>query len=180
MNLKLTNVRLSFPALFEPKAAKAGDKPKFSCSFLIPKGDPQIAVIQNVIEQVANEKWGAKAPGILKTLIASLKTPLHDGETKAYDGYEGMMYINGSSDTAPLVINYDRSPLYQRDGKPYAGCYVNCAITIWAQDNQHGKRINAKLRGVQFVKDGEAFGSSSPASVDEFDVIEPVVNNDLI
>jgi len=29
---------------------------------------------------------------------------------------------------------------------------------VWAQDNQYGKRINAKLRAVQFYKDGAPFG----------------------
>jgi len=46
----------------------------------------------------------------------------------------------------------------EENGKPYAGCYVNMSIRLWAQDNQFGKRVNAQLRAVQFVKDGEAFG----------------------
>ena len=39
-------------------------------------------------------------------------------------------------------------------------------------DNQYGKRINATLRGVQFVSDGEPFAGGQPADADEFDILE--------
>ena len=41
-------------------------------------------------------------------------------------------------------------------------------IDVWAQNNQYGKRINAQLDGVQFVRDGEPFGEGG-ISVDAFD-----------
>ena len=47
--------------------------------------------------------------------------------------------------------------------------YVNGSIELWCQDNAYGKRINATLRGVQFLKDGEAFAGGGSASADEFD-----------
>lgn len=47
---------------------------------------------------------------------------------------------------------------------------MNASIELWAQDNkQFGKRINAQLRGVQFLRDGDAFAAGSPASEDEFE-----------
>jgi hypothetical protein len=33
-------------------------------------------------------------------------------------------------------------------------------ISLWAQDNSWGKRINATLLGAQFHSDGEAFGDA--------------------
>jgi hypothetical protein len=51
---------------------------------------------------------------------------------------------------------------------PYAGCYVNATIVVWAQDNEHGKRINAQVKAVQFFKDGEAFGAAAVNPDDEF------------
>ena len=57
----------------------------------------------------------------------------------------------------PRVLDRDKSPLTQSDGRPYSGCYVNVSIDIWAQDNKFGKRVNAKLLAVQFHADGEAF-----------------------
>jgi hypothetical protein len=46
---------------------------------------------------------------------------------------------------------------------------VNASIELWCQDNNYGKRINASLRGVQFLKDGEAFAGGGVANADEFD-----------
>jgi hypothetical protein len=83
------------------------------------------------------------------------------------------MYVSAASKTRPLVLDSNKTPLTDEDGKPYGGCYVNASIEIWAQDNQFGKRINAQLRGIQFVKDGDAFGGGgSPASADEFEELE--------
>ncbi len=55
------------------------------------------------------------------------------------------------------------------DGKPYSGCYVNGIVDIWAQDNGFGRRLNATLKGVQFVKDGDAFSGGTAVSADAFD-----------
>ena len=72
----------------------------------------------------------------------------------------------------PTVVDRDRSPLTAQDGKPYSGSYVNVIIDVWAQDNSYGKRINAQLQGVQFVRDGEAFsGGGTSADASDFDEI---------
>jgi hypothetical protein len=71
------------------------------------------------------------------------------------------MFINARSDKRPGVVNRDMTPLTKDDNKPYAGCYVNATVRIWGQDNQYGKRINAALRAVQFVKDGKPFGEGN-------------------
>ena len=57
-----------------------------------------------------------------------------------------------------------RSPLVAADGKPYSGCHVNVIIDVWAQDNQYGKKINAQLQGIQFLRDGEAFSGGGVAA----------------
>ena len=69
----------------------------------------------------------------------------------------------------PMVIDRDKSPLTEDDNKIYAGCYVNAVIELWFQNNGFGKRVNANLLGVQFLKDGEPFGDNAGASVDDFD-----------
>ena len=51
---------------------------------------------------------------------------------------------------------------------PYSGCYVNAVIEVWAQDNEHGKRLNARLKSVQFFKDGEAFGAAPSNPNEDF------------
>lgn len=172
MKLKLTNVRLAFPELFEAKTVNGEGKPAFSASFLLDPADPQVQTLQEAINQVAKDKWGAKADAILKQMRATDKTALHDGDMKAtYEGFPGMLYVSTRTPTRPLVIDQDKAPLQEASGRPYAGCYVNAAIELWAQDNNYGKRVNASLRGVQFVRDDDAFAGGVPATEDEFDDI---------
>jgi len=98
---------------------------------------------------------------------------LHDGDAKAeYEGFEGNKFVSARAKVRPTVFDQQRQELSEADGKPYSGCYVNASIELWAQDNSFGKRINAQLRGVQFLRDGDAFaGGSRPADADEFDEI---------
>lgn len=173
MKLKLNNVRLAFAVLFEAKTVNGEGKPAFSASFLIDPADPQVKVLNAAIDQIAKEKWGAKAEAILKQMRAQDKVALHDGDLKSnYDGFPGNLYVSARALTRPLVIDKDKSPLTEQDGKPYSGCYVNASIELWAQDNNYGKRINASLRGVQFFRDGDAFAGGGAASEDEFDDLE--------
>jgi hypothetical protein len=79
-----------------------------------------------------------------------------------------MVYVSARNKARPVVIDKDKSPLTQADGKPYAGCYVNVSLDVWAQSNQYGKRINAKLLAVQFDKDGDAFSGGEGYSDDDF------------
>lgn len=172
MKIKLENVRLAFPVLFEAKTVNGEGEPAFSASFLMSPDHPSVAKIRAAVEAVGKEKWGAKWPTIRKEIEIKDRTPLHDGDTKAsYAGFEGMMYVSARNKVRPLVLDRDRSPLSVIEGKPYAGCYVHASIELWCQDNNYGKRINASLRGVQFVKDGEAFAGGGSASEDDFDDI---------
>jgi len=181
MKLKLTNVRLAFPALFEAQTVNGEGKPAFSGSFLIEPTDAQIKTINAGIEQVARDKWGAKADAILKQMRATDKVALHDGDLKSqYAGYAGMQYVSARSATRPLVIDRDKSPLTEQDGKPYAGCYVNASIELWAQDNNYGKRVNASLGGVQFLKDGDAFVGGGAADPDEFEDLAEGADAELV
>jgi hypothetical protein len=177
--VKLNNVRLAFAELFQAKAVNPGDKPKFSCTLLLPPNHPDVAKVNAAIRAVATAKWGAKANDILTQLVAGNRVCLANGNAKAnYDGFPGNYYINTRSDRAPLVIDADRSPLTQASGRPYSGCYVNAQIAVWAQDNQYGKRINAQIRGVQFYRDGDAFGGGGVAAVDDFDTVDDSADGD--
>ena len=171
MKLLLKNVRIAFcQNLFTAGSQIAGSEPKFGCTLLIEKDDAQVQAIKKTIQSVAAEKWTAKADKELKTLYAGDRVCLRDGDTKEeYDGFEGCYFINASSKSKPTIIDRDRSELIPANGKPYAGCFVNASIDVWAQDNQFGRRINASLRGVQFYADGDAFAGSAPASKDEFE-----------
>lgn len=172
MKLKINNFRAAFPVIFTPKAAQGEGKLSRSCAFIGDPKDPQIAMLEAALLTVAKEKWGAKGESTLKALRAADKVALHDGDRKDYEGFAGMVYLSASkaeSKGRVTVIDRDKSPLTEADGRIYAGCYVNAVITLWAQDNSFGKRINAELCGIQFSKDGDAFGGGSAATVEEDD-----------
>lgn len=169
MIVKLNNVRLAFPNLFSPQSFEGGN-PKFTASFILPKNHPACKELEKAMAEVAEAKWGSKAKATLEQLKKSDRVCFRDGSDKSqYAGFEGNMYVAASNDARPLVMDRDKTELSQADGKPYAGCYVNTSVELWAQDNKFGKRINASLRGVQFLKDGDAFAGGAPASPDEFD-----------
>jgi hypothetical protein len=155
--MKITiNGRLSFPNLFTAKSINDSE-PKFGAAFLIDKekGKATLDALNTTIRAVAAEKWPKGMP-------KGVKVCLHEGSEKEYDGYdESVMFISASSKKRPVVVNRLRQPVAEGDAQcPYAGCYVNAVVNLWAQDNQFGKRINASLEAVQFVKDGSAFGEA--------------------
>jgi hypothetical protein len=172
--LMLKNVRLGFPNLFTATTVGGEGEPRYSAMLILPPDHPQMAEVKAKMLAVAKDKWKDKGQAIYTQLEKTDKLALHDDDTKAqYDGVAGNFFISAAAQVSarPTVINSDKTPLTEKDGKPYAGCYVNVSIDLWAQDNKYGKRVNAQLRGVQFVRDGDAFAAGRPADSDEF---EPV------
>jgi len=168
-NVTLSNVRLSYPNLFKAVAFQKDQEPKFSAVFLLNKkaDAKQIESFKAAMKAVAEEKWGVgKVP-------KAVKLCLRDGSEKEdTDGYGAdVMFFSAASNKRIPVVNRDLTPLDESSGKPYAGCYVNVVVRLWAQDNDFGKRVNAQLRTVQFVKDGEAFGDKPADPTKEFQAL---------
>ena len=166
--IALSNVRLSFPSIFHRAEFKGGaekqnSKPKFEATFLFPKetkeGKALHAQILGIINDLVTES---------EKKIPASKWAMKDGDEFDYDGYEGQWSIKASSTRRPTVIDRDKTPLTEDDEKIYAGCYVNAIVDFWVQDNEFGKRVNANLYGIQFVKDGEEFGAGSVDVTDDF------------
>jgi hypothetical protein len=169
----LRDVRLSFAALDKPDDdsvnPKTGEviKGKYKSNFLLERDsktyDKNMSLIEDAIEDVKKAKWGNNPPK-----FRADKLCLRDGDEESWDGYEGCDYISSSNAKQPqircMVRGHEPEP-----GKkyfPYSGCYVNAVIRIWAQDNaaeKGGRRINASLEIVQFLRDGEPFSSYRPA-----------------
>jgi hypothetical protein len=187
--VKLKNVRLSFAHLFKPQDGKVdkdtGKKgePKFNCSFLFSKKTPEgkalYAEIKKAADEVKSKKWGNNIPKLKPEKIC-----LRDGDQEEYDGYEGMYYLSASNNSRPQLVHKVKDSKGKwvkfvdpesgnviNDGQKYlySGCYVNGIVKLWAQDNEHGKRLNASLELVQFLKHGDAFGAKQLDADDEID-----------
>lgn len=176
--VQIKNVRLSFPQIWEPQKMNADDKPACSAHFIMPPDSEAAKAVKAAMLEVANGAWAAQGGEMLKQLIAQDRVCLRRGDTKTgadgqvLDGYAGQLYVSARSYKRPTVIDRDRSPLTEADGRPYSGCFVNAIVAVWAQKGgQYGKRINAQLRGIQFAADGDSFAGGTVASPDEFDTL---------
>ena len=176
--IKLENVRLSFPRVFTPEAFQEGQDKKFQATFLLDKSDASHAAKIKEIKQAAKklmvEAYGSDfKPAGLKGVCFGDGDNQTNAEGEVLDGYEGAFFVRSSNTTRPAVANRRGEPVAEGDPQtPYAGAFVNGTVTLWAQDNKFGKRINCNLRGVQFVKDGEAFGQAPVSVESEFDALD--------
>jgi hypothetical protein len=178
MKIKLKDVRLTFPSLWElnffNKSETDIKKGNYEATFLIDKSAQRdiIETVQNGINKLINDELSG-------TKISSDRRCLRDGDEKDYDGYSGCMSLKSSTKHKPIIIDERKNPLTENNGKIYSGCYVNAIIELWAQNKAQGdggKRINARLLGVQFSRNGMPLLSSSTASADDFDDVSDEVD----
>lgn len=156
------NVRLSYPHLWKPWAKNPEKEvPKFGAVLILPK-DTHREEIKHLIKHAQE-----MAVGTLKSKVPTDKLFIRNGDDQMKDEYEGAFTISARETRRPTVIDRDKSPLVEEDGKPYGGCYVHALIRPWVQNNEHGKRVNAGLSAIQFYKDGEAFSAAAPVDVDD-------------
>lgn len=170
MDIKLLKVRLSFPSIFRARSFEEGKEPSFSAVLLLDKeeDEEQLKVLQSAINKLIKDSFDKKHH---KKVV----TCLHDGEEKEdLEGYgDETMFLNTRSYKRIPIVDRDRTPLTEVDGRPYAGCYVNVSGRLWVQDHpKWGKKVLCQLRAMQFVSDGEAFGDKPADPDEEFEDIE--------
>lgn len=183
--VKLEDVRLAFSqnlfkAGFVP--SDPAKKMRYSSLFLQKKDHPvylkgddgvwKKMKMVDVLHHAALPAWKDNDAAILNAILGNHKDCFwYNGALKAkHAGFTGNFVVSATRPIEkgrPHVVNRDGTPLTEADGKPYAGCYVNATIEIWAQNNQWGNALRATLRSVQFVRDGEAFGGGEPLDENE-------------
>ncbi|MBN46888.1 MAG: hypothetical protein CMH23_10495 [Methylophaga sp.] len=169
---QIKKVRLSFPSLWR-KNVYQGQETKYEATFLIPKNSKQLEIVRAKLLEAASGYFGQD------DIPPNLKWCIQDGDESMKDGYEGCMSLKASSNHPPKIIDADGvTELYEADGKPYAGCFVNAIIQPWIQDNAYGKRLNCNLYGVQFHSEGDSF-SNIPDVSGEFGAVEETPRADF-
>lgn len=171
--IRLNNVRLSYPQLFVAKPPEDGKEPVFSASFLLDKKQHKdlIAQIEKLTERVALDAFKKK--------VKLNRVPLRDGNEKGdKEGYgDEVMFVGARNAKRPVVVDRDLTPLTADDSRPYAGCYVNATVRLFAFDHKvGGKGVSASLRAIQFVKDGESFGAGPVNAEEEFEAVADEVD----
>lgn len=175
----LQRVRLSFPDLWNAVEFKPGDgKPRWNATFLIVPDSANDKAIRAAIQQAALEKFKDKAPIMLEAFAGNPQKYCYQDGSKGlaarYDGYPGNWYlachrqalIKGRPNARPEIIDTNMAPLLPDDGRPYAGCFVNAKVSIYALDGAN-PGIFASFSVVQYHSKGEAFSAGTP-SLDGF------------
>ena len=160
--------RLSYANIWQAKSINGG-APKYSASVLIPKGDTKTVAKVKAAIQAAYEEGEGKLKGNGKTApsLASLKTPLRDGDTERPDdeAYAGHWFINANSNTAPGVVDANREPIYDTS-EIYSGVYARVSLSFYAFNSNGNRGIACALQNIQKVRDGEPLGGKSKAEDD--------------
>ena len=160
--------RLSYANIWQAKSINGG-APKYSASVLIPKSDTKTVAKVKAAIQAAYEEGEGKLKGNGKTApsLASLKTPLRDGDTERPDdeAYAGHWFINANSNTSPGVVDANREPIYDTS-EIYSGVYARVSLSFYAFNSNGNRGIACALQNIQKVRDGEALGGKSKAEDD--------------
>lgn len=172
--------RLSYPAIWTPATNKEypNAPAKYSLNLILDgKKDPEIGKVLPAITEIAQAAWGSRAQDKLKELRRSKYFCLRDGDKRNEDRvnkgmepgpeYDGNLFfvVKASANKRPLVVDADKTPLTENDGRPYSGCYVR----VLAEFYYHKDGIYPELKGVQFVRDGDAFTGATPTTTDDFE-----------
>ncbi len=183
--VKLSGVRLAFcNSIWDGAAEQFQGKgvARHSATYLIEPGSDNDKAIWAAIKEVAAEKWPKKAQAMIDNYKGnSNKFCYMSGDLKDYDGFQGMMALGGhrkQTDGPPLIIDRNKAPLKQADGKIYGGCYVNATVDIYAQDGEYAG-FRCGLLAIQFDKDGDSFGGAGKGKSDDFDDLGDGADSDF-
>lgn len=167
--LRIDNVRFSHPHIDKPYAGKTDDgkpaTPKYSVVGLLNKKthveakDACVRMIDRLLKENKLER------------LASDKKFIRNGDDGDKPEAFGHWTVSAREERRPGVRDADNSKM--RDDaeireKFYGGAFGTILIRPWYQSNTYGKRVNAGLSAIQFVKHGEAFGEGR-ISDDEID-----------
>ena len=170
------NVRASFVEGLWTASAPAGTNgvPAYNVQAIIPRDHPQVPELIRLINEAAVKQWKDKAQQVLGVAQAAGKVFLRDGNAKPYAGYAGNLYISarsGPNDPPPKVYE-GRREVQRNESRIYSGCYINLLIDVFPY-TKGSNGVGARLKGVQFLRDGEPLGGGAPAQAEDFaDVAE--------
>lgn len=182
--LVLKNVRSAFLVLAEPEDYQDDKRFRWSATGLIPYNSPILKEVEAKMRAVAEAKWGKKGGAVYDAIMLDkMTTCMLDGKRKPeYDGYEGHWALTAhrpQKSGRPMVIDTDTTPIYDgkgqfmegKQGRIYAGSFVNLKVGFWCQDNEKGKAIRAELLTVQTLFRGDSFGGGAKSTDEGFEAV---------
>ena len=174
----LRNVRLSYEHIFTPTAFDDNQEPKYNATFIIPKNHPDVQALRRALMDAGVEKFPSIFTGT--SWPRGMTCALKDGDvdvdqegtllSEKNPEYAGCYIVKADSTRRPVVIDRKKAALTEADGVIYSGCYVNASLAAASYEfGKVKKGVKCYLNGVQFVADGERFGSDALGDFDALD-----------
>lgn len=158
--------RLSFPRLKESEAYQGKGQKYYSITMLFNQDDNRDVMKQAILDAIA-EKFGTD-----KKKWPKIKLPWRKGDDKAdLAGYAGKIYASAKTreENKPVFVDSDKTKLESAD-KFYGGCYARAVLVAKLALSGKDWYVTFYLQGVQFVADGEPFGTGVNINEDFEDV----------
>jgi len=145
---------LLHPHLFRPRAIQAGDEPKYSVSLLIPKNDPQCAVIAAEIQAAKQNGFPSGFPGNGKVCWKDCAVQWPDRPNLA--GYM-CLSMTSKADKRPYVVDTNITPVMD-PSQVYQGAEAWVAVNIASYSLPMAKGIGGYVNGVMLTGNEGALG----------------------
>lgn len=99
--------------------------------------------------------------------LASIKTPLHDGDAERPDdpAYTNSYFINANSATAPGIVDADLNPVLTRSDV-HSGVYGRASINLYTFNTNGNRGIACGPNNLQLIRAGEPLGGKASAETD--------------
>lgn len=159
--------RVSFPSLFEARAAEEGQKAKYSVAMIFRKTDPALAKLRAAIDKAGRDHFGGAWES-----VKHMKPTIRDGaEKEKLDGYgPTVVFASASSMRRPGVVGPDLAPILDASDI-YAGCFGRATLVPYAYDKKGNKGVALGLRNFQKLRDGDRLDGGTPPE-DDFNAVE--------
>lgn len=176
--IKLRNVRLSYEHIFTPTKFDEKSDPKFSATFIVPKDHADLPALRKALyEEGAGQypqafKGNAWPTGYTCALKDADKEVDSMGQvlSEKNPAYKGCYIVEANSARRPVTVDRKRAAVTEADGVIYSGCYVNASLGVAPYEyGKLKKGVKCYLNGVQFVADGERFGTDATDDFDDLD-----------
>lgn len=174
--IKLDDVRLSYEHIFQPTAFDDSQSKKYSATLIIRKDHPQLQALKSLFKRIGAEKWpqAFQSAGWPQAFTCALRDADKDTNQEGVilaeknPEYKGCYILKADSTRRPNVYDRRKRQVTEEDGLIYSGCYVNVSIGVGTYEfGKVKKGVKAYLNGLQFMRDGEAFGVDSSNDFDD-------------
>lgn len=174
----IRNARLSYEHIFTPSAFSNSQEPKYSATLIIPKDHPDVPALRRALFEAGQEKYPTAFTGTAwpRGYTCALKDADKDEDSEGVilseknPEYAGCYVLKADSTRRPVVVDRKKAAVTEADGVIYSGCYINASIAAAGYEYEKVKKgVKCYLNGVQFVQDGERFGSDALSDFDDLD-----------